>query len=150
MRWGDAPRAGSVWNSVTHPHAWYNSDPVALAEATGQGVVVVRPHPLGSERPVLLHEMMHAYHHLILPRGERNPGILYFYKNAKDIYPADAYAMRNEREFFAVTASVFLSGKADDGITPSDIEKLPGYSNFLRWLLDVNPTKSGTPVASAN
>ena len=131
-------------------HEWYNSDPVALAEDRRLGVVLVRPRLLSPERPVLLHEMMHAYHHLIMPRGEKNPGILYFYKKAKDLYPADAYAMRNEREFFAVTASVFLSGKADGGITPADIDKLPGYSNFLRWLFEVNPPKSGTPVASAN
>jgi hypothetical protein len=54
--------------------------------------------------------LLHAYPSQVLPQGYENPGILPHYKRAKDkqTYPANAYLMTNEREFFAVTASVFL------------------------------------------
>jgi hypothetical protein len=143
-------RSGSVWDGE---RADPNLDRTGVTENTHRGVILVRPSALNRERPVLLHEMLHAYHNLNLPDGVNNRAILFFYEKAKGLYPDDAYVMRNEREFFAVTASVFLSGKADDGATPVDIkEKQPDYYKFLVWLFGVNPDRphSGTPLASAN
>jgi len=147
----DKQRDVSVW--VDEKSEWTNPDPLAQAVDTHRGVVLVRPRMLSQERPSLLHEMLHAYHAKILPEGFSNPWILYYYKEAKskEFYPADAYLMTNEKEFFAVTASVFLSGKADGGVTQSDIKQnQPDYFKYLGWLFETDRAPSATPVASAD
>jgi hypothetical protein len=138
---------------------WTNRDPVDLAEDTKRSVVFVRPIMLdasskNAQRPVVLHEMFHAYHAEIMPQGVKNSSILFYYDQAKSkqLYPADAYLMTNEKEFFAVTASVFLSGK-DGEFTRSNLkEKQPDYYKYLRWLFAIDPdgAPSATPVASAD
>lgn len=81
---------------------------------------VVQP----QEKPILLHEMLHAYHYYKLPDGMKNTDVLRFYNRAKDgqFYPANethnerrvpTYLLTNEREFFAVTASLYLWGNVD-------------------------------------
>jgi hypothetical protein len=147
---------GSVWDS--RKSRWTNTDPVALGEDTDLGVIMVRPIMLTASskeknRPVMLHELLHAYHNLVMPQGYRNAGILMHYNAAKagKLYPAGAYLLTNVREFFAVTASVFLHG--DDGaITRVMIkEKQPDYYHYLVWLFgfDPDPTPSLSPMASA-
>ena len=98
----DKPRDGTILDNKTGE--WANRDPVVLAEDTHLGVIMARPRPLASDRPVLLHEMLHAYHAHVMPRGVKNPSILFFYSNAqsKKLYPDDAYLMTNDKEFFAV------------------------------------------------
>jgi hypothetical protein len=153
------PERTSREPTVLDSGKWNNPDPVALAEDTNRGVVFVRPIMLdasskNAQRPVILHEMFHSYHAIIMPQGVKNPSILFYYDQAKSkqLYPADAYLMTNVKEFFAVTASVFLSG--DDGkFTRSNLkEKQPDYYNYLRWLLEIDPDRapSGSPVASAD
>jgi hypothetical protein len=152
-----SPSYGSVWDSTKS--RWVNSDPVALAVDTNLGLIMVRPIMLGAssayaQRPAMLHELLHAYHNRVVPRGFKNAGILLHYNRAKDgqLYPADAYLMTNEREFFAVTASIFLYGK-DGPITRSNIkEKQPDYYNYLVYIFGFDPDRpSGiTPVASAH
>jgi hypothetical protein len=149
------PSYGSVWDSSKSQ--WTNSDPIALAVDTNLGVIMLRPIMLGAlskdkQRPVVLHELLHAYHNLVMPLGFRNPGILMHYKLAKsgELYPADAYLMSNEKEFFAVTASVFLYGN-DGPISRSNIkEKQPDYYKYLVFLFGFDPDRSqnSTPVAS--
>ena len=151
------PSYGSVWDSAKS--RWVNSDPAALAVETNLGVIMVRPVMLGAssantQRPVMLHELLHAYHNRMMQGGFKNAGILLHYKRAKDgqRYPADAYLMTNEKEFFAVTASVFLYGK-DGPITRSNIkEKQPDYYNYLVYLFGFDPDQAPgiTPVASAH
>ena len=67
------------------------------------------------EKPVLLHELLHAYHFRVLPQAFANPDVLRFYDNAREgaCYPPDSYVMKNVREFFAVTASLYLWGNVD-------------------------------------
>ncbi len=68
-----------------------------------------------SENPVLLHEFLHAYHHQKLPGGKNNPDVLTFYQRAQTtpgMYPAGSYMQSNVGEYFAMTASVFLHGRA--------------------------------------
>jgi hypothetical protein len=152
------PERTSREPTILNSGKWTNPDPVDLAEDTKRGVVFVRPFMLDgsskdAQRPVILHEMFHAYHAEIMPQGVKNPAIKFYYDQAKSkqLYPADAYLMTNEKEFFAVTASVFLSGKADGGVTQSDIkQKQPDYFKYLVWLLEIDPDRapSGTPVAS--
>jgi hypothetical protein len=147
----------TVWDSGKS--RWVNSDPVALAVDTKLGVIMVRPIMLGAssthaQRPAMLHELLHAYHNLIMQRGFKNAGILLHYKIAKDkkLYPAEAYLMTNEKEFFAVTASVFLYGN-DGPITRSNIkEKQPDYYQYLVYVFgfDPDPVSGITPVASAH
>jgi hypothetical protein len=147
---------GSVWDS--RKLRWVNSDPVALGEDTDLGVIMVRPIMLSAaskekNRPVMLHELLHAYHNLVMPQGYKNAGILMHYTAAKtgQLYPANAYLLTNAREFFAVTASVFLHG--DDGAISRAMikEKQPDYYHYLVWLFgfDPDPAPSVAPMASA-
>ena len=64
------------------------------------------------QNPVLLHELLHAYHDQRL--GRRNPKLLAFYEatEASGAFPADAYMLKNPAEFFAMCASVVLWGRA--------------------------------------
>jgi hypothetical protein len=145
------PREATVWDR--EKVQWTNPDPVDLAEDTARGVVMLRPPMLDLQQPVMLHELLHAYHARMMPRGVQNPSILLYYKVAKSqhLYPDDAYLLTNEKEFFAVTASVFLYGK-DGPITRLGIkEKQPDYFKYLVWLFgfDPDPAPGATPVASA-
>jgi hypothetical protein len=145
----------TVWDSKTHQ--WTNENPVNLAEDTKRGVVMVHPNMLvatNSQNPILLHELLHAYHNVMIPEGSKNPAIVARYNDAKgaQLYPG-AYVMKNEREFFAVTASVFLYGKASqEPFTRSNLkQKQPDYYNYLVWLFGFDPDRgsTATPVASA-
>jgi hypothetical protein len=148
-------RGATVWDS--DKGQWSNSDRIGFAEDTKLGLVMVRPSTLypssaENERPVLLHELLHAYHANMLPDGFNNSVVLSYYKAGKSIYPSDAYLMTNEREFFAVTASVFLYGKeAVEPFTRAKIrEKQPEYYNFLVWIFGFDPDRKPgvSPVAS--
>ena len=67
------------------------------------------------QKPILLHEFLHAYHARVLPEGIRNPDVFRFYDRAVDggFYPAGSYVLKNVMEFFAVTASLYLWGNVD-------------------------------------
>lgn len=148
--------AVQLWDGEHAPSA--SRDPIARAMTTLSGVVMYRPSTLTEnkerDRPVLLHELLHAYHDHILPGSFDNPVALAFYKQAseKHLYPADQYLMVNDKEFFAVTASVILFGK--DG--PLDREQIrkaqPEYYKYVVWLFGVDPDHGSAPapVASAD
>lgn len=72
------------------------------------------PAPQPAENPVLLHELLHVWHFKAAPDGRENPDIIGFYKAAQagGFYPKGAYALTNPAEFFAMTASVVLWGRA--------------------------------------
>jgi hypothetical protein len=63
-------------------------------------------------KPVLLHELLHAYHEQRITDGFGNRDILNFFKRAKKInaYAPKAHMMQNEREFFACAATTYLYG----------------------------------------
>lgn len=67
------------------------------------------------EKPIVLHELLHAYHFRSLPGGFGNPDILRFYEAATtgNLYRAGAYVTKNVQEYFAVTASLYLWGNVD-------------------------------------
>ncbi len=77
----------------------------------GDGVTIAVEDP-GDDRPILLHEFLHAYHVRRLSGGTGNPDIRTFYARARTggLYPPGAYTLRNPQEFFAMTANVFLHG----------------------------------------
>ena len=64
------------------------------------------------ENPVVLHELLHAYHDQKL--GRRNPKLLALYDatKASSAFPPQAYMLKNPGEFFAMCASVVLWGRA--------------------------------------
>jgi len=96
------------------------------------------------EKPVLLHELLHAYHYRVLPGAFENADVLRFYNRARDdaMYPADSYVMKNVREYFAVTASLYLWGNVDrpphNRATLHD--KQPIYYKWLGDLFGVQKT----------
>ena len=68
--------------------------------------------PQPAEKPIVLHELLHAMHARWLPNGVRNADVDRFYNNARrgQLYPPGAYVLKNNKEFFAVTASLYLWG----------------------------------------
>ena len=146
---------------------WTNPDLLELAADSGRGVIMLRPNLMQyANDPVLLHEFMHAYHARLLPFGYDNRGVIGYYSEAKskDLFGnKKAYAVMNHKEFFAVTASIFLSGK-DSTHEPNTRaalkEKMPDYYKYLVGLFGFDPDPSlpdkpadpapaATPVASA-
>lgn len=136
---------------------WSNPDIVDLATDSGLGVVMLRPAMMKhAEDPVMLHEFLHVYHARLMPNGYENKGIKDFYGQAKgkQLYDKDAYVMKNQNEFFAVTASIFLAGKdaVHEPHTRAQLkEKQPEYFQYLVGVFGFDPDASGiTPVASVN
>jgi hypothetical protein len=89
------------------------------------------------EKPVVLHEMLHAYHWWVLPDGFKNADIERFYERARDggFYPPDSYVLKNVQEFFAVTASLYLWGNVDR--PPHDRKTLHDHQPvYYQWLGD--------------
>ena len=93
------------------------------------------------QRPIILHELLHAYHAKVLPGNVENPDVLLFYGRAKNnaLYPANEYLMRNPKEFFAVTASLYLWGNVDrEPHTRENLKaKQPIYYEWLGKLFGV-------------
>jgi hypothetical protein len=155
-RAGRAPREITVWDR--EKLQWSNPDIVDLAEDARSGVLMVRPAMMShAQDPVVLHEMLHAYHARLMPNGFENEGVLTHYNLAKtkQLYPAESYVLTNQKEFFAVTASVFLSGKdsAHEPFTRAALkEKQPDYYKYLVGVFGFDPDAipAATPVASAN
>ncbi len=144
----------TTWDAAKRE--WSNPDIVDLAADAGRGVVMVRPAMmLDALEPVMLHELLHAYHARLMPNGFENKGVKQFYGQAqsKQVYDKEAYALKNHREFFAVTASIFLAGNAvHEPYTRAKLkEKQPDYFKYLVGLFGFDPDASNvTPVASAN
>jgi hypothetical protein len=92
---------------------------------------------LESNKPILLHELLHAYHHQQLPNGFDNADVEKFYERAKDAgWPKDSYMMSNHREFFATTASVYLFG--DIPRPPESRKDLrTRQPQYYQWLADL-------------
>jgi hypothetical protein len=149
-----ASRELTVWDR--DKRQWSNPDIVDLAADAGRGVIMVRPAMmLDAQEPVMLHELLHAYHNKLMPDGFDNKGIKAFYNQAmsKSVYAKNEYVMKNDKEFFAVTASIFLSGNAvHEPKTRAKLkEKQPDYYKYLVGVFGFDPDASSvTPVASAN
>jgi hypothetical protein len=145
----------TVWDH--DKQQWVNPDPVELAVDSGLGVIMVRPFmSTYNDEPVLLHEFLHAYHARLMPQGFDNLGVKGYYAEAKskNLLPKKAYALFNHREFFAVTASIFLAGKdsVHDPFTRAALkQRMPDYYKYLVGVFGLDPENPhGTPVASAD
>lgn len=88
--------------------------------------------------PVLLHELMHGYHHEILADGMKNAKVLEFYERAKagKDYDLESHMMSNVGEFFACTATAYLYGSThQEPFTRDKVrEQQPVYYRFLKEL----------------
>ena len=136
---------------------WSNPDLVDLAVDSGRGVILLRPAMMKyAEDPVMLHEFLHVYHARLMPNGYENKGIKDFYGEAKarGLFDKDAYVIKNQKEFFAVTASIFLAGKdaVHEPHTRARLKEIqPNYFKYLVGVFGFDPDASSvTPVASAN
>jgi hypothetical protein len=144
-------RSFTVWDSTTMN--WSNPNFIDLAADAGPGVIKLRPNMLiYAEDPVILHELLHAYHAKLMDGGLNNLAIRAVYAKAvsSNVFPREEYAMKNPQEFFAVTASVFLAGKESihEPKTRAVLkEKMPKYYKFLVELFGFDPEPSTTPVA---
>ncbi|MET3907903.1 hypothetical protein ABID59_002244 [Bradyrhizobium sp. S3.3.6] len=103
---------------------FFKSQPVSVKPGQGDGGghftskvkgVTVDAAVVAPEKPVLLHELLHAYHFRVLPGALENPDLVRFYGIARqdELYPLDAYVLKNVQEFFAVTGSLYLWGNVD-------------------------------------
>jgi hypothetical protein len=96
-------------------------------------VLFIRVYP--AERPILLHEYLHAFHHQVLPQGFQNADVLKFFRRAaaRSMYPPDSYLMKNPKEYFAMTASVYLHGSAarEPFTRENLVRKQPRYAKWL-------------------
>lgn len=100
----------------------------------GEGVVTLPLTALAPNRPVLLHEFLHAYHFKLGP----TPAIRDAFEAASrsGVYPPQfqrAHFLENAREYFAVTGTIYLFGQIQQ--PPFDCKILakndPGYLAFL-------------------
>jgi hypothetical protein len=143
------PRMLTVWDHDRQQ--WTNPNAVDLAVDSGLGVIMLRPDMMRYEKePVLLHELLHAYHARLLPDGYDNKGVraFYAYAKSKDLLPKDTYALKNHMEFFAVTASIFLAGKSDlhEPSTRAKLkEKMPDYYKYLVGVFGFDPEPEAAP-----
>jgi len=144
-------RTFTIWDSKTM--SWSNPNFVDLAADAGTGVIKLRPNMLKyTDDPVILHELLHAYHAKLMGGGLENLGVKAMYAKAvsANAFPKEEYAMSNPQEFFAVTASVFLAGKgtlSEPHTRASLKEKLPKYYKFLVELFGFDPEPASAPVA---
>lgn len=88
-------------------------NPGIFAVRGGTGAVYVRPVVFAPNKPILLHELLHAYHFKVLHMD--NPEIQQAYLHARqsDAFPArfqSAHFLENGKEFFAVTGTLYLFG----------------------------------------
>ncbi|HVT71621.1 MAG TPA: hypothetical protein VHD61_00675 [Lacunisphaera sp.] len=79
----------------------------------GNGRVRVSSAVIGvRHKPVLLHELMHAYHDRKLAQGFANPEILTLFRQARGLpaFAVQSHMMQNEKEYFACAATTYLYG----------------------------------------
>lgn len=82
--------------------------------AYGNGSLVLITLMFSPEKPVILHELMHAYHDRKVPDGFGNAEILKLLEQARTggQFPAGSYMLTNPAEYFAMMSSVYLHGTA--------------------------------------
>ena len=77
-----------------------------------RGVQVASSIMAEGHKPILLHELLHAYHDQRIKEGFRNPDIIKYFDRAKTIaaYAPRSHMMQNAGEFFACAATTYLFG----------------------------------------
>lgn len=88
-------------------------NPGQYTNQAGSWLVAIRPMVFPENKPILLHELLHAYHFKVLTLN--NQEILDAYQKAKqsDMYPSNfqsSHFLENAKEYFAITGTVYLFG----------------------------------------
>ncbi len=95
--------------------------------------VDVRVRELDPKKPIVLHELLRAFHEQKLGYGQ--PKVLKFFEQARALgaWPADATMLTDAREFFAATSTVYLFGTID---TPpfTQAQVRAAQSEYWAWL----------------
>lgn len=109
----------------------------ARVDEGGRQIVELKAASLPRDRPILLHELLHAYHGVKLGP---TPMIRDSYQQAlkSGVYKryAGAHFLENPREYFAVIGSIFLYGKKIDQ-PPFDCELPAKYQpQFIAFLAE--------------
>lgn len=106
--------------------------PGIFRELADKGEVRLRPMSFDRSRPVVLHELLHAFHFYKL--GLDHPSIIGAFRKARlDTAGAERiYFLSNPKEFFAVTASIYLVGDIKQPPFSCKALKDMAYMAFLR------------------
>jgi hypothetical protein len=112
-------------------------NPGIFAVRGGAASVYVQPIEFPLDKPILLHEFLHAYHFRVLHLDR--PEIQDAFQQAKqsNLFPPrfqSSHFLENAKEFFAVTGTLYLFGNIQQ--PPFDCTALsrlrPGYLAFLQ------------------
>lgn len=88
-------------------------------------------------KPILLHELLHGFHHQKLPEGGKNPQVMAFLAEARsrESYHLASHMMSNAGEFFACSATTYLHGvTGQEPFRRDALKKEPALLAFLRGL----------------
>jgi hypothetical protein len=87
-------------------------NPGVFSAFGGNPVVRIRPIVFPSNKPILLHELLHAYHYQVLSMRNRDIEDAYRYARNQDLFPQfrSAHFLDNPKEYFAVTGTLYLFG----------------------------------------
>ena len=121
---------------------------------TGRGEQSVQMAPTvipNRHKPVLLHELMHAYHDQKIEGGFKNPLIVEAFKQAGklSVFAPKSHMMSNAQEYFACTATTFLFGVTAQ--EPFKREKVSEHQpNFHAYLKKLFGPDAGDYAGSLN
>jgi hypothetical protein len=79
----------------------------------GEGVVLVRPIQFPANKPILLHELLHAYDFMKFRMADAKVAATYARVKDSGLFPAQfqsSHFLANAKEFFAVTGTLYLFG----------------------------------------
>jgi hypothetical protein len=89
-------------------------------------------------KPVLLHELLHAYHDQRLKGGYGNREIFGFYAEGQrlDAFARNSHMLKNDKEYFACAATAYLFGvTAQEPFTRKKLqENHPKFFDYLKTL----------------
>ena len=110
------------------------------------GEVRLQPAVFTRKRPVLLHELLHAYHFYTLTLQNKDVNAAFeMVRNDPDFAKfRRAHFLQNAKEFFAVTASIYLSGDVQQPpfTCAAFAGKYPAYMQFLESQFGKRPCQS--------
>lgn len=112
-------------------------NPGIFAVREGVASVYVRPNQLPLNKPILLHEFLHAYHFRVIRQDRTEIREEFELAKHSGLFPArfqSSHFLENATEFFAVTGTLYLFGNIQQ--PPFECMALsrlrPQYLEFLR------------------
>lgn len=111
-------------------------NPGIFAVRRDAGAVYIRPIVFEPNKPILLHELLHAYHFRVLHMDRPEIAQAFREIKASNVFPArfqSSHFLENEKEFFAVTGTLYLFGDIQQPpFSCAALDRLPAaYLAFL-------------------